>query len=313
MRFMTDRLDLGVDLGRRLRLRSPVMVASGTFGYGFDAPLVDRSALGAIVTKGTTPRPRDGNAPTRIAETPSGMLNAIGLQNPGVEHVAREYAPIWASWEVPVIVNVAGDAIEDYVAVARRLDGVPGVAGLELNISCPNVVNGLQFGLDPRLAAELTAAVRRATGLPLIVKLTPNVTDIEAVGRAVEAAGADAVSAINTYVGMAIDVRRRRPILSRGSGGVSGPAIKPMALQAVWQLAAELSIPVIGIGGIVTASDALEFLLAGAVAVQLGTVNYVRPESAGEVHDGIAEYMQRRGFNDLRALPIRGVRVIAHA
>src|SRR5690349_16210096 len=182
---MADQLDLGVDLGRGLHLRSPVMVASGTFGYGFDAPLVDRSALGAIITKGTTPRPREGNAPTRIAETPSGMLNAIGLQNPGVEFVARAYAPRWAGWEVPVIVNVAGDAIEDYVGVVRHLDTVAGVAGFELNISCPNVANGLLFGLDPRLAADLTTGVRRATRLPLIVKLTPNVTDIVAVGRAV--------------------------------------------------------------------------------------------------------------------------------
>jgi dihydroorotate dehydrogenase (NAD+) catalytic subunit len=310
---MANRLDLSVDLGRGLRLRSPVLVASGTFGYGFDAPLVDRSALGAMVTKGTTPWPREGNAPTRIAETPSGMLNAIGLQNPGVEQVAREYAPMWASWEVPVIVNVAGDAIEDYVEVARRLDGVAGIAGLELNISCPNVANGLQFGLDSRLAAELTTAVRRATQLPLIVKLTPNVTDIVAIGRAVQAAGADAVSAINTYVGMAIDIRRRRPILSRGSGGVSGPAIKPLALQAVWHLAAELSIPVIGIGGIMTPADALEFLLAGAVAIQLGTANYVRPQSAREVHDGIAAYLDEHAFNDLHALPIRGSRVMARA
>jgi len=310
---MADQLDIGVDLGRGLRLRSPVMVASGTFGYGFDAPLVDRSALGAIVTKGTTPRPREGNAPTRIAETPSGMLNAIGLQNPGVEHVAGEYAPVWATWDVPVIVNVAGDAIDDYVDVVRRLNGVDGVAGFELNISCPNVANGLQFGLDPRLAAELTRAVRRGTQLPLIVKLTPNVTDIVAVGRAVADAGADAVSAINTYVGMAIDVRRRQPILSRGSGGVSGPAIKPLALQAVWQLAAELGIPIIGVGGIMTASDALEFLLAGAVAVQLGTVNYMRPQSAREVHDGIAAYLHEHGFKDLRALPIGGAKAMAHA
>jgi dihydroorotate dehydrogenase (NAD+) catalytic subunit len=310
---MAKSVDLGVDLGRGLRLRSPVMVASGTFGYGLDAQLVDRSALGAIVTKGTTPRPREGNAPTRIAETPSGMLNAIGLQNPGVEHVAREYAPLWARWDLPVIVNVAGDAIEDYVGVARRLDAVAGVAGLELNISCPNVVNGLLFGLEPRLAAELTAALRRVTRLPLIVKLTPNVTDIVAVGRAVQDAGADAVSAINTYVGMAIDVRRRRPMLSRGSGGVSGPAIKPLALQAVWQLTSALSIPVIGIGGIMTSSDALEFLLAGAAAIQLGTVNYVRPQAAREIHDGIAAYMDEQGFRDLRALPIRRVPVMAHA
>src|SRR5438132_6253173 len=314
MRSMAESQELSVDLGRGLRLRSPVIVASGTFGYGFDAPQVDRSALGAIVTKGTTLRPRDGNAPNRIAETASGMLNAIGLQNPGVEHVARVFAPQWATWDVPVIVNVAGDSVDEYVAVARRLDGVPGIAGLELNISCPNVSNGLQFGVDPGLAARLTRAVRSVTRLPLWVKLTPNVTDIVAVARAVEDAGADALSAINTYVGMAIDLRRRRPLLSRGSGGLSGPAIKPLALQAVWQLAGELSIPVIGIGGITSASDALEFLLAGAVAVQLGTVNYFRPEAVRQVHDGIATYIDEHGFNDLRALPIRGARVVmAHA
>lgn len=313
MRYMADQLDLGADLGRGLRLRSPVIVASGTFGYGFDAPLVDRSALGAIVTKGTTPRPREGNAPTRIAETPSGMLNAIGLQNPGVDHIIRDFAPIWATWDLPVIVNVAGDSLDDYVTVARRLEGVPGVSGLELNISCPNVANGLMFGLDPGAAAELTAAVRRVTRLPLIVKLTPNVTDIVSIGRAVQDAGADAISAINTYFGMAIDVRRRRPILSHGSGGVSGPAIKPLALHAVWELAAQLSIPVIGIGGIMTTSDALEFLLAGAAAVQLGTVNYVRPQATREIYDGIAEYLRQNDFDDLGELPIRRVRVMANA
>ena len=309
---MAEQPDLSVHLGRGLRLRSPVMVASGTFGYGFDAPLVDRTALGAIVTKGTTPRAREGNAPTRIAETPSGMLNAIGLQNPGVDHVARIYAPMWAAWDVPVIVNVAGDAVDDYVGVARRLDGVAGVAGLELNISCPNIANGLQFGIDPRPAAQLTTAVRAVTRLPLLVKLTPNVTDILAVGRAVEDSGADAVSASNTYVGMAIDVRRRRPVLSRGSGGLSGPAIKPLALHAVWQLSAALSIPVVGIGGIMTAADALEFLLAGAAAVQLGTVNYVRPQAAREVRDGIASYLDEHHLGDLGALPIRPARVEAH-
>ena len=310
---MAERLDLTVDLGRGLRLPSPVLVASGTFGYGFDAPQDDRTVLGAIVTKGTTLRPREGNAPNRIAETPSGMLNAIGLQNPGVDHVVRVYAPAWASWSVPVIVNVAGDAIDEYVAVARRLDGVPGIAGLELNISCPNVANGLQFGVDPDLAAELTQAVRNVTRLPLLVKLTPNVTDIVAVARAVEDAGADALSAINTYVGMAIDVRRGRPVLSRVSGGLSGPAIKPLALHAVWQVASAVHIPVIGIGGIMTAGDALEFLLAGAAAVQLGTVNYIRPEAAREVHDGIATYLEEHGLRDLRALPIRSASVMTHA
>jgi dihydroorotate dehydrogenase (NAD+) catalytic subunit len=310
---MAESLDLTVDLGRGLRLRSPVLVASGTFGYGFDAPQVDRTVLGGIVTKGTTLRQREGNAPNRIAETPSGMLNAIGLQNPGVDHVARVYAPVWASWDVPVIVNVAGDSVDEYVAVARRLDGVPGIAGLELNISCPNVANGLQFGVDPDLAAELTRAVRGVTRLPLLVKLTPNVTDIVAVARAVEDAGADALSAINTYVGMAIDVCRRRPVLSRVSGGLSGPAIKPLALHAVWQVAAAVRIPVIGIGGIMTAGDALEFLLAGAAAVQLGTANYVRSQAARDVHDGIAGYLQEHGFQDLGALPIRSASVLTHA
>jgi len=310
---MAERLDLTVDLGRGLRLRSPVLVASGTFRYGFDAPQVDRIALGAIVTKGTTLRPREGNAPNRIAETPSGMLNAIGLQNPGVDHVARVYAPVWASWNVPVIVNVAGDAIDEYVAVAERLDSVPGIAGLELNISCPNVANGLQFGVDPDQAAKLTSAVRAVTRLTLIVKLTPNVTDVVAIARAVEDAGADAVSAINTYVGMAIDVRRRRPVLSRESGGLSGPAIKPLALHAVWQVAQAVRIPVIGIGGIMTPGDALEFLLAGAVAVQLGTVNYIRPQAAHEVHEGIAVYLQEHGLRDLRDLPIRSASVLTHA
>ena len=251
--------------------------------------------------------------PNRIAETPSGMLNAIGLQNPGVEHVARVYAPVWTSWNLPVIVNVAGDAIDEYVAVARRLEGVAGIAGLELNISCPNVANGLQFGVERDLAAELTSAVRAVTRLPLIVKLTPNVTDIVAIARAVEDAGADAVSAINTYVGMAIDVRRRRPVLSRVSGGLSGPAIKPLALHAVWQLAQAIRIPVIGVGGITTPGDALEFLLAGAAAVQLGTVNYTRPEAAGEVHDGIAAYLEEHGWPDLGSLPIRSAGVLANA
>ena len=309
---MAERPDLTVDLGRGLHLRSPVMVASGTFGYGFDAPQVDRAALGAMVSKGTTWRPREGNAPVRIAETPSGMLNAIGLQNPGVDHVVRVYAPEWATWDLPVIVNVAGDSLDEYVAVARRLSGVAGVAGLELNISCPNVESGLQFGVDPVLAAEVTHAVRAVTELPLIVKLTPNVTDIVAVARAVEDAGADAVAAINTYVGMAIDVRRRRPIISRGSGGLSGPAIKPLALHAVWQVAAEVHIPVIGIGGIMTSADALEFLLAGATAVQLGTVNYVRPQAAAEIRDGIAAYLVEHALPDIGALPIRPMSVLTH-
>jgi dihydroorotate dehydrogenase (NAD+) catalytic subunit len=234
------------------------------------------------------------------------------LQNPGVDHVARIYAPLWATWDLPVIVNVAGDSIEEYVAVARRLDGVAGVAGLELNISCPNVQSGLQFGVDPKLAAEVTHAVRAVTGLPLIVKLTPNVTDIVAIARAVEDAGADALSAVNTYVGMSIDVRRRRPMISRGSGGLSGPAIRPLALHAVWQVAAEIHIPVIGVGGIMTPKDALEFLLAGAAAVQLGTVNYIRPQAAAEIRDGIAGYLMQHDLPDMRALPIRPISVLTN-
>ena len=310
---MADSGKRRVDLGRGLHLHSPVLVASGTFGYGFDAPLVDRRALGAIVTKGTTLRPREGNPPTRIAETASGMLNAIGLQNPGVEHVARAFAPAWAAWPVPVIVNVAGESVDEYRAIARRLSGVAGIAGFELNISCPNVARGLQFGVDPRLAGELTAAVRAVTALPLMVKLTPNVTDIVAVARAVADAGADSISAINTYLGLAIDVRRGQPVLERGSGGLSGPAIKPLALHAVWQVAAAVPIPVVGVGGITTVSDALEFLLAGAVAVQLGTINYSRPQAAREIFDGLAAYAEAGDIDDWRSLAIRPAPVPSHA
>jgi len=306
-------LDCTVDLGRGLRLRTPVLTASGTFAYGFDAPLVDRSALGAIVTKGTTLRPRSGNSPARIAETPSGMLNAIGLQNPGVDAVRREYAPRWAAWDLPVIVNVAGDRLEDYVEVARRLDGVPGVSGIELNVSCPNVAAGMQFGVDARLAAQLTAAVRAATSLHLMVKLTPNVTELVPIARAVADAGADSVSAVNTYVGMAIDLRRRRPVLANEIGGLSGPAIKPLALHAVWEVVPAVSIPVVGMGGISGPQDALEFLLAGAAAVQLGTVNYVNPNAAREVLDGIRGYALERGWSDLRPFPLRASPVPSHA
>jgi dihydroorotate dehydrogenase (NAD+) catalytic subunit len=298
-------IDLGVDLGRGLRLRSPVMVASGTFAYGFEAPAVDRGALGAIVTKGTTRRPRHGNPPLRIAETPSGMLNAIGLQNPGVDHVVQAFAPAWARWDLPVIVNVAGDAVEDYVTIARRLDGVPGIAGLELNISCPNVEAGLQFGVDAVLAARLTQAVRQATSLHLMVKLTPNVTDLVAIARAIADAGADSLSAINTLVGMKIDVKRRRPVLENQVGGLSGPAIRPLAVRAVWEVAGAVSIPVVGVGGIMTAEDALEFLLAGASAVQVGTANYVRPQAAREIRDGIEAYLAAHGWSSLAELPLR--------
>jgi dihydroorotate dehydrogenase (NAD+) catalytic subunit len=233
------------------------------------------------------------------------MLNAIGLQNPGVDHVVHAFAPAWARWDLPVIVNVAGDAVEDYVAIARRLDGVPGIAGLELNISCPNVEAGLQFGVDAVLAGRLTQAVRQATSLHLMVKLTPNVTDLVAIARAIADAGADSLSAINTLVGMKIDVKRRRPVLENQVGGLSGPAIRPLAVRAVWEVAGAVSIPVVGVGGIMTAEDALEFLLAGASAVQVGTANYVRPQAAREIRDGIEAHLAAHRWSSLAELPLR--------
>ena len=305
--------NLSVDLGRGLRLRSPLMAASGTFGYGFDAPLVDRAALGAMISKGTTLRPRSGNRPVRIAETPSGMLNAIGLENPGVDHVVEVYAPRWSTWDLPVIVNVAGESVEEYVVCARRLSEAQGIAGLELNISCPNVEAGMQFGIDARLAGGLTAAVRTVTHLPLMVKLTPNVSDLPAIARAVQDAGADCISAVNTFVGMTNDVHRRRPVLERVTGGLSGPAIRPLALRAVWEVSAAVTVPVLGVGGIETAEDALEFLLAGAAAVQLGTVNYVNPRATTQVRDGIEAYMRDRGHAELRSLALRREQVSIHA
>ncbi len=300
-------MNLGVDLAPRhprgLRLKNPVMVASGTFGYGTEyADLVPIGRLGAIVCKGTTRHPRPGNPTPRIAETPAGMLNSIGLQNIGVDAVIREKAPVWATWDVPVIVNIAGETVAEFAELAASLDGVPGVAGLEVNISCPNVETGLEFGTDPAAAAAVTAAVRKATSLPVIVKLTPNVGDIAAVARAVEAAGADAVSLINTVLGLAIDVRTRRPVLGTVTGGLSGPAVKPIALRMVYEVAGAVKIPVIGIGGILTAADALEFLLAGATAVQVGTACFANPRAPIEILEGIEAYMKANGVADIREL-----------
>lgn len=257
------------------------MTASGTFGYGVEyADRMDLSGLGAVVSKGTTLEPRVGNPPLRMIETAAGMLNAIGLQNIGVDAVMRDKAPLWAGWEVPVFVNISGSAIEEYVEIARRLDSVPGVSGVELNISCPNMrKGGVMFGTSPEQAAAVTAAVRAATELPLLVKLSPNVTNIREIAVAVECAGADAISLINTVYGMALDARRRTPELANVSGGLSGPAIKPLALYLVYQVAQEVSVPVIGIGGIMSATDALEFLLAGASAVQIGTASLVNPNA----------------------------------
>jgi dihydroorotate dehydrogenase (NAD+) catalytic subunit len=297
-------VDLAVDLGRGLVLPNPVGVASGTFGYGFEfEELVDIQRLGAIWTKGTTLLPRAGNPPPRVAETTGGMLNSNGLHNPGVEHVATVYAPRFAGWRVPVVVNVAAGSLDEYVAVVRRLDGVPGVAGIELNISCPNIAHGLDFGRDPAAAARVVAATRAVTGLCLVVKLSPNVTAIADVARAVESAGADAVSAVNTYVGMKIHLGVRRPVLPRaGTGGLSGPAIKPLALAAVAAVRAVVRVPIVGIGGIATAADALEFFVAGADAIQVGTASFADCGAALAVLDGCVAYAERNGLERLTEL-----------
>ena len=295
--------DLSVSIGD-LRLRGPVMAASGTFGYGTEVPLVERRALGAIVSKGIFLRPRSGTPPPRIVETPSGMLNAIGLQGPGVDALIRDYAPRWAEWDFPVLVNINGESATEYGELAARLDGVPGVAGLEINISCPNVEQGgLYFGNDPVAAASVTDAVRRRTDLPVWVKLTPMVSDIGVIARAVESAGADALCAINTFVGMSIDLKAYRPRLSFRTGGLSGPAIRPLAVHLAHQAARAVRIPVIGIGGIMRAEDALEFLVAGCSAVQVGTATFVNPQAIAEVHDGLAAYLDAREIPSLADLP----------
>jgi dihydroorotate dehydrogenase (NAD+) catalytic subunit len=274
-----------------VRLRWPVLAASGTFGYGTEVPLCDRELLGGMVSKGIFLKPRPGTPPPRIVETPAGMLNAIGLQGPGVEALLRDYAPRWATWGFPVLVNVNGETVDEYGELAARLDGVPGVAGLELNVSCPNVrEGGMFFGNDPRMAAAVTAAARRRTGLPLWVKLTPAVTDITEVARACEAAGADALSAVNTFVGMSFDLSARRPRLSFRTGGLSGPAIRPLAVHLAHRTAQAVSIPVVGIGGISTAEDAMEFLLAGCRAVQVGTATFVDPNAIGRIVEGLRGY-----------------------
>ncbi len=301
-------VDVGVDLGRGLRLANPVGLASGTAGFGFElAELIDLDRVGALYTKGTTRLPRAGNAPPRVAETAGGLLNSIGLQNPGVEHVANQYAPRFAQWRCAVIANVAGAGVEEYVDCVRILDRAPGVAGYELNISCPNIAHGLDLGRDPLEAARVTAAVREVTQRCLIVKLSPNVTDIGAVAAAVESAGADAVSAVNTYVGMKIHRHLRAPVLPRGgTGGLSGPAIKPLALAAVAAVRQVVRIPVIGIGGISDTGDAVDFLVAGADAVQVGTATFADPSAAVRIVDGLADYLAEAGLTrprDLRWQP----------
>jgi dihydroorotate dehydrogenase (NAD+) catalytic subunit len=291
-------VDLSVDLGRGLVLANPVLVASGTFGYGVEyADVVEVERLGAICCKGTTLKARAGNRPPRVTETPGGMLNSIGLQNPGVDAVLDRYAPLWATWKVPVIVNVAGESIEDYVGVVRKLDLVPGVAGVELNISCPNVgKGGLQFAIDQDAAAAVTRAVRRATDLPLIVKLSPNVADVRPIARAIADAGADALSAVNTLSGMALRADRSGPFLGNTYGGLSGPAIKPVALRIVYEVAQVVDIPVIAIGGITGLDDVLDYLAAGAVAVQVGTAIFADPTLPVRLIDALSGECARRGL-----------------
>ena len=296
-----DGVDLTVDAARGLRLRNPVLTASGTFGQGIEyADLIDVRRLGAFANKGTTIRARPGNPQYRIAETPSGILNSIGLENPGAAEVARRYGKAWAALGVPVIINVAGHSIADYVAVVRAMTGTPGVVAYELNISCPNVEGGMLFGWDPVLAAEVTRAVKAETDLPVIVKLTPNAPDVVAVARAVEAAGADGVTAINTVLGMRIDTARRRAVLGTRSGGLSGPAIRPIAVHITYQVAQAIGIPIIGAGGITSAADALEFLMAGASAVQVGTATFADPEAPLKVLEGLAAYVRETGLASIR-------------
>jgi len=279
------------------------MVASGTFGYGLEmAKELDIERLGAIVCKGTTLRRRRGNPQPRMVETSAGMLNSIGLQNMGVEALIRDIAPIWTTWRVPVVVNIAGESIDEYARLARRLDGVAGVSGLELNISCPNVATGLEFGSSPQMAAAVTAAVRRETTLPVIVKLTPNVSDIVSVARAAADAGADALTLINTFPAMAIDVKSRRPALGWGFGGLSGPVLKPIGLRLVYQTAAAVDVPLIGCGGIMTGIDAMEYIMAGATAVQVGTATFINPQASLDVLEGIERFMEEEGVDDISQL-----------
>jgi dihydroorotate dehydrogenase (NAD+) catalytic subunit len=295
--------DMSVAIGG-MKLRSPVLAASGTFGYGTEVPLLERRAMGGMVSKGIFLRPRAGTPPPRIVETPSGMLNAIGLQGPGADALIRDYASKWADWDFPVLVNINGESASEYGELTARLDGVPGIAGFEINISCPNVEQGgLYFGNDPRAAAAVTDAVRKRTKLPVWVKLTPMVSDIGVIARAVESAGADALCAINTFVGMSIDLHEYKPRLSFRTGGLSGPAIRPLAVHLAHQAARAVQIPVVGIGGIARAEDALEFLVAGCAAVQVGTATFVNPNAIAGVHDGIVAFMEAKGFSSLGDLP----------
>jgi len=298
--------NLSVDFAG-IKLKNPVLTASGTFGYGEEyADFVDLNRLGGVIVKGISLKPIAGNPPPRIWETPSGMLNAIGLENPGVEVFLREKLPFLRQYDTAVIVNIFGCSVDDYLAVAERLDGAEGVSGIEVNISCPNVkAGGMAFGTDVKATFELLSTVRKATRLPLIAKLSPNVTDVTDFAKAARDAGCDGLSLINTLLGMAIDVRTGKPRLANCTGGLSGPAIRPVAVRMAWQVASAVSLPIIGMGGIVTAEDALEFILAGASAVAVGTANFMNPRAALDVLDGIEAFLAEyrpgvTGIEDIR-------------
>ena len=295
--------DLSVKIGG-LQMKNPVMTASGTFGYGEEyADFVDLTQIGGIIVKGTTLHPREGNPYPRMAETPQGMLNAVGLQNKGVHYFVEHIYPRIKDIDTNMIVNVSGSAIEDYAETARIIDGLDRIPAIELNISCPNVKQGgMAFGVTARGAEEVVSAVRKVYHKTLIVKLSPNVTDITEIARAAEAGGADSVSLINTLLGMAIDAERRRPLLSTVTGGMSGAAVKPIALRMVWQVSRAVQIPVIGLGGIMNARDAVEFLLAGASAIQIGTANFIDPCVTVRVAEGINDYLERHGFKSVNEI-----------
>lgn len=311
---MMNTLDTRVHIGRGLYIKNPVMTASGTYGYGLEyEDFVELQRLGGIMVKGTTLHARQGNPYPRMAETPAGMLNAVGLQNKGVDYFCEHIYPSIKDYDTAMIVNVSGSQIEDYIATAERINALERIPAIELNISCPNVKEGgMAFGVTCAGAASVVRAVRAVYDKTLIVKLSPNVTDITEIARAVEAEGADAVSMINTLLGMAIDAERRRPVLSTVTGGLSGPAVKPIALRMVWQTAQAIKLPIIGMGGIATASDAIEFLLAGASAIEVGTYNFVDPTATVKIVDGIEDYMRRHGFDSVRdlvgalQLPVKG-------
>lgn len=297
----TMQVDLAPGHKNSLLLRNPVMPASGCFSWGLEfAKQFDINALGAVVSKGVTMQSRSGNPQPRVAETPAGMLNSIGLQNIGIDACIADMAPVWARWDVPVIVNIAGDSVDEFGEMAAMLDGVPGIAAIELNISCPNVdIGGIEIGQNVEASARATRAAVRHTDLPVIVKLTPNVTDPAALALACEAEGATAICAINTVLGLAIDTSRRRAILPRARGGLSGPAIKPIALRIVYDVARAVRIPVIGCGGISSGEDAIEFLMAGATAVQVGTATFANPRALLDVAEGMEAWLAERGIEDV--------------